>query len=403
VDGERRMLARRLGMRGGRGDSGGATATTPAGVHDDDDDNVLTVKSLVVNFHTFAGDVKALDGVNLSVRKGEVLGLVGESGSGKSVTALSIEGLLPQNAEVVGGQIILDGKDLRVENQSEIRVARLREIAMVFQDPLTYLNPVLTVGSQIVEILDTDRHLFTSIVIGARLEELERAARNRALTEEEMKEKGRLEAFHIGEALGRREFKRLAREYAVSVLRSVRLPEPERMFNMYPFELSGGMRQRTMIAMALVRRPSLLIADEITTALDVTVQAQILKLLRELKTQIAASILLITHDLAVVAEICDRVAVMYAGNIVEVAEVNELFKNPLHPYTQGLLAAIPRPDAVRGELNSIKGSVPNLIYPPSGCRFHPRCPSAFAKCPTYKPPLIEVGSGHFVECFLYGG
>jgi peptide/nickel transport system ATP-binding protein len=376
-----------------------AESPAAAGLSDD----ILTVKKLEVNFHTFAGDVKALDGVDLSVKRGEVLGLVGESGSGKSVTALSIEGLLPQNAEVVGGKIILDGKDLRIENQDDIRSARLRQIAMVFQDPLTYLNPVLTVGSQIVEILETDRRLFTPIAIASRLEEIERAARNRALTEEEMKEKGRLETFPSGEQLGRREFKRLARDYAVSTLRSVRLPEPERMFNMYPFELSGGMRQRTMIAMALVRRPSLLIADEITTALDVTVQAQILKLLRELKAQIATSILLITHDLAVVAEICDRVAVMYAGNIVEVAEVNELFKNPLHPYTQGLLAAIPRPDAVRGELNSIKGSVPNLIYPPSGCRFHPRCPSAFAKCPTYKPPLIEFSSGHFVECFLYGG
>jgi peptide/nickel transport system ATP-binding protein len=378
---------------------GGSSPAVAAGLSDD----ILTVKNLEVNFHTFAGDVKALDGVDLSVKKGEVLGLVGESGSGKSVTALSIEGLLPQNAEVVSGRIILDGKDLRIENQDEIRSARLRQIAMVFQDPLTYLNPVLTVGSQIVEILETDRRLFTQIVTASRLEEIERAARNRALTEGEMKEKGRLEALPSGEQLGRREFKRLARDYAVSTLRSVRLPEPERMFNMYPFELSGGMRQRTMIAMALVRRPSLLIADEITTALDVTVQAQILKLLRELKAQIATSILLITHDLAVVAEICDRVAVMYAGNIVEVAEVNELFKNPLHPYTQGLLAAIPRPDAVRGELNSIKGSVPNLIHPPSGCRFHPRCPSAFAKCPTYKPPLIEVSSGHFVECFLYGG
>jgi len=373
-----------------------------SGVQDTSQD-ILTVKKLQVNFHTFAGQVKALDGVDLSVKRGEVLGLVGESGSGKSVTALSIEGLLPQNAEVVGGQIILDGKDLLAAKQGEIRTARLREMAMVFQDPLTYLNPVLTVGSQILEILETDRRVFTPVVVAARLEDLEKAARGGSLTDEETREKGRLEALPAQEMLGRREFKRLAKAYSVAILGKVRLPEPERMFKMYPFELSGGMRQRTMIAMALVRRPALLIADEITTALDVTVQAQILKLLRELKTQIDASILLITHDLAVVAEICDRVAVMYAGNIVEVAEVNELFRNPLHPYTQGLLAAIPRPDAVKGELTSIKGSVPNLIHPPSGCRFHPRCPSAFERCPGSKPPLVEARAGHFVECFLYGG
>jgi peptide/nickel transport system ATP-binding protein len=365
--------------------------------------DILTVKELRVNFHTFAGQVKALDGVDLSVKRGEVLGLVGESGSGKSVTALSIEGLLPQNAEVVGGQIILDGKDVLTEKPGEIRTARLREMAMVFQDPLTYLNPVLTVGSQILEILETDRKVFTPVVVAARLEELEKRTHDATLAQEEIGEKARLESLPASQSLGRREFKRLAKAYAIAILGRVRLPEPERMFKMYPFELSGGMRQRTMIAMALVRRPALLIADEITTALDVTVQAQILKLLRELKTQIDASILLITHDLAVVAEVCDRVAVMYAGNIVEVAQVNELFKNPLHPYTQGLLAAIPRPDAIRGELSSIKGSVPNLIYPPSGCRFHPRCPSVFEKCPLSKPPLVEARPGHYVECFLYGG
>jgi peptide/nickel transport system ATP-binding protein len=365
--------------------------------------DILTVKKLQVNFHTFAGDVKALDGVNLSVKRGEVLGLVGESGSGKSVTALSIEGLLPQNAEVVGGQIILNGRDMRTESQNGVRSARLREMAMVFQDPLTYLNPVLTVGSQILEILETDRRVFSPVVVAARLEALDKGMREGSLNVEETREKTRLEALPAQAVLGRREFKRLAKAYAVAILGRVRLPEPERLFKTYPFELSGGMRQRVMIAMALVRRPSLLIADEITTALDVTVQAQILKLLRELKTQIDASILLITHDLAVVAEICDRVAVMYAGNIVEVAEVNELFKNPLHPYTQGLLAAIPRPDAVKGELSTIKGSVPNLIYPPSGCRFHPRCPFAFAKCPVSKPPLVEARPDHFVECFLYGG
>jgi peptide/nickel transport system ATP-binding protein len=365
--------------------------------------NVLEVQDLRVNFHTFAGEVKALDGVDLTVRKGEILGLVGESGSGKSVTALSIEGLLPLNAEVMGGRVMLEGKDLLHEKKDQLRSDRLTKMAMVFQDPLTYLNPVLTIGSQIVEILEADRRDFSPAVVASRLAELEKGAEVRPLSEEEASERQRLATLPSHEAFGRREFSRLARAYAVSILRQVRLPEPERIFKMYPFELSGGMRQRTIIAMALVRRPSLLIADEITTALDVTVQAQILKLLGELKTQIEASILLITHDLAVVAEVCDRVAVMYAGNIVEVAQVDELFKNPLHPYTQGLLAAIPRPDTAKGELTSIKGSVPNLMYPPSGCRFHPRCPRVFSRCPTAKPPLVEARPEHFVECFLYGG
>jgi peptide/nickel transport system ATP-binding protein len=184
-------------------------------------------------------------------------------------------------------------------------------------------------------------------------------------------------------------------------LRLVRLPEPERVFKMYPFELSGGMRQRAMIAMALVRRPKVLLADEVTTALDVTVQAQILKLLKDLRDKIDSSIILITHDLGVVAETCDRVAVMYAGNIVEVADVFEMFQNPLHPYTKGLFAAVPKPDVTTADLESIKGSVPNLIYPPSGCRFHPRCPFAFEKCPQVKPPLIEARPNHFVACHLY--
>lgn len=361
------------------------------------------MEGLKVNFHTFGGEVKALDGVDLSLKRGEMLGLVGESGSGKSVTALSIEGLLPGNAEVMAGKILLEGRNLLEEKPNQIRSERLTKVAMVFQDPLTYLNPVLTIGSQIIDILETDRRAFTHTVASSRLEELQAAAGVRPLSEAETRDRDRLQALSPGDVLGNREFKRLAKSYVVATLRSVRLPEPERIFKMYPFELSGGMRQRTIIAMALVRKPTLLIADEITTALDVTVQAQILELLRELKTEIDASILLITHDLAVVAEVCDRVAVMYAGNIVEVADVEELFRDPLHPYTRGLLAAIPRPDAARGELTSIKGSVPNLIYPPSGCRFHPRCPKAFEKCPLSKPPLVEAKHGHFVECFLYGG
>src|SRR5271170_3184086 len=200
--------------------------------------DVLTVKDLQVNFHTFAGQVKALDGVDLSVKRGEVLGLVGESGSGKSATALSIEGLLPQNAEVVGGQIILDGKDLLTEKQGEIRIARLREMAMVFQDPLTYLNPVLTVGSQILEILETDRRVFSPVVVAARLEELDKKARDGALTEKESREKRALEALPADGVLGKRDFKRLAKAYSIAILGRVRLPEPERMFKTYPFELS---------------------------------------------------------------------------------------------------------------------------------------------------------------------
>ena len=368
----------------------------------DDTQDVLTVKNLRVNFHTYAGEVKALDGVDLSVRKGEMLGLVGESGSGKSVTALSIEGLLPQNAEVLGGEIMLGGSDLLKLKKEELRVARLKDIAMVFQDPTTYLNPVLTVGSQITEIMASRPEIFTDEVVASRLEDLRRLEQRRELQPEEKAEKERLGSLPKGSKVSKGEFKRLTTAHALSILRQVRLPEPERIFKSYPFELSGGMKQRAMIAMALARRPKLFLADEITTALDVTVQAQILNLLLILKKEIDTSVVLITHDLAVVAEVCDRVAVMYAGNIVEVASVGELFKNPLHPYTQGLLASIPRADS-RAELSSVKGSVPNLISPPSGCRFHPRCPKVFGRCSVEKPPLVEVSPGHFVECFLYGG
>jgi peptide/nickel transport system ATP-binding protein len=365
--------------------------------------DILTVKDLRVNFHTYAGDVKALDGVDFSVRKGEVLGLVGESGSGKSVTALSIEGLLPQNAEVLGGQVILDGADLLKLKGSAMMSARLTGIAMVFQDPTTYLNPVITVGSQIVEIMASSPKTFTGLLITSRVEYLKRLDSQRKLTDLQRTEMEQLKSLPADAKLSKKEFNRLAKSYAMEILQQVRLPEPERIFRSYPFELSGGMKQRAMIAMALARRPKLFLADEITTALDVTVQAQILKLLQILKDEIDTSVILITHDLAVVAEVCDRVAVMYAGNIVELADVEELFKNPLHPYTQGLLASIPRADSSKLELNSIKGSVPNLITPPTGCRFHPRCPQAFERCPKEKPPLIESTPGHFVECFLYGG
>ena len=363
---------------------------------------VLEVKGLRVNFHTYAGEVKALNGVELTVRKGEILGLVGESGCGKSVTALTIAGLLPQNAEVVSGEILLEGRDLLRVTKEEMRLTRLGEIAIVFQDPATYLNPVITIGDQITEILTSDRKKFQSELVSAGLEEFEDRIRGKPLSPALEKEGRRLRSIEPSSSLRRGEVKRLAKLLALSYLRNVKLPDAARVFKMYPFELSGGMRQRAIIAMALARRPKLLLADEITTALDVTVQAQILRLLKELKEQIDASVILITHDLAVVAELCDRAAVMYAGNIVEVADVEELFANPLHPYTKGLLEAIPRPDS-RAELKSIAGSVPDLIFPPTGCRFHPRCPFAFERCPKVDPPLIEVSPGHKVACLLYGG
>jgi peptide/nickel transport system ATP-binding protein len=347
--------------------------------------------------------VKALDGINLTVYSGEVLGLVGESGCGKSVTALAIAGLLPENADVLGGQVILNGNDLLKRSKKEIRMARLTDIALVFQDPMTYLNPVMTIGNQITEVFSGNLKVFQDELVQSRLDEIDAEVRSNSGGSADLQgEKEKLEAVkNSGSKISKGEGKRLAKLLAIQYLKLVRLPEAERVYKMYPFELSGGMRQRSMIAMALVRRPKVLLADEITTALDVTVQAQILKLLKDLRDKIDSSIILITHDLGVVAETCDRVAVMYAGNIVEVADVFEMFQNPLHPYTKGLFAAVPKPDVSSSDLESIKGSVPNLIFPPSGCRFHPRCPYVMDKCVQTKPPLIEARPDHFVECWLY--
>lgn len=331
---------------------------------------MLAVDNVRLNFHTYAGEVKALDGVTFTVKEGEALGLVGESGCGKSVTALAIVRLLPENAHVPEGRILLEGQDLRDISQDEMRKIRAHKIAMVFQDPTTFLNPVLTIGEQLEEVV--------------------------LLTREETAQP------QTPSKLSRSVRKKAARALSVDALKLVRLPDPVRTLKQYPHELSGGMRQRCMIAMALVRNPILLIADEITTALDVTVQAQILELLRELKRKLIGSTLLITHDLGVVAELCDRVAVMYAGNIVEIAEVNELFAKPLHPYTQGLMRAVPIVGCPVERLETIQGSVPDLIHPPSGCRFHPRCPFAFERCRVEKPQLCDVGEEHKVACHLYG-
>ena len=293
-----------------------------------ENETLLKVNHLKLDFHTYAGDVKALDGVSFTVRKGEALGLVGESGCGKSVTALTIVGLLPENASVTEGEILLADKNLLALKHDEIRKVRATEIAMVFQDPTTFLNPVLTIGEQLEEVfLLSPKHL-------------ESAA-------SESKE-----GLHVKPELKRNlsksQRKKTAKFLSVDVMKRVRLPDQERILKEYPHELSGGMRQRCMIAMALARNPELFIADEITTALDVTIQAQILELLRELKREFQGSTLLITHDLGIVAEVCDRVAVMYAGNIVELANVKELFANPLHPYTQGLIRAVPMLDKRSG-------------------------------------------------------
>jgi peptide/nickel transport system ATP-binding protein len=363
----------------------------------------LEIRGLRVVFHTYAGDVKALDGVDLIVNRGEILGLVGESGCGKSVTALSITGLLPENAEVTNGQILFVDKDLLKMSKNDMRIVRLNRIALVFQDPMTYLNPVFTIGSQLVEVLVSEPEVYKKQLIDSGLKYFEGVLSGPASDTRKLQ----MEITNLQELekkkLSKREARRLAKLRALDYLNLVRLPEPKRVLEMYPFELSGGMRQRAMIAMALVRSPELLLADEITTALDVTVQAQILELLKELRNKIDASIILITHDLAVVSEICDRVAVMYAGNVIEVADVLELFRNPLHPYTKGLMAAVPRPDKQSTNLESIKGSVPDLIYPPDGCRFHPRCAFAFERCSKEKPPMLEAGHGHHVACWLFGG
>jgi peptide/nickel transport system ATP-binding protein len=324
------------------------------------------VRDLRVNFYTYGGIVRALDGINFEIRKGETLGLVGETGSGKSVTALSLVRLVPDPpGKIDGGEILLDGEDILQKSEKEMRDFRGRVVAMIFQDPSTFLNPVITIGDQISE----------TIIAHQAVE---------------------------GEPnLSRAEFKKKAREKTLQLLKMVRMPDAEGALKKYPHELSGGMRQRAIIAIAIACKPQLLIADEPTTALDVTIQAQILDLLSDLKKEVGSSILMITHDLGIVAETCDRVAIMYAGNIVEVASTKMIFENPQHPYTQALLRAIPRITESREELTSIEGSIPNLINPPSGCRFHPRCPFVMDKCSKEKPQLLQTEDQHFVACFLY--
>jgi peptide/nickel transport system ATP-binding protein len=320
---------------------------------------LLDIRGLRTYFHTEAGIAKAVDGVDLSIFPGEVLGLVGESGSGKSVTALSVLRLIPEPpGKIVAGQVFFKGRDLLKLDYEEIRAIRGKEISMIFQEPMTSLNPVFTIGMQLMEVY--------------------------------------LEHERIS--------KKAAFDRSVEMLRLVGIPDGESRMQQYPHQFSGGQRQRIMIAMALALNPGLLVADEPTTALDVTIQAQILDLMLELKgRQKDSAILLITHNLAVVAETCDRVAVMYGGKIQELAPVKELFKNPMHPYTRGLLGSLPRVDGDKAErLTTIPGSVPDILELPAGCKFTTRCPDRFEPCPDIEPALVEHAPGHFVRCHLYG-
>ena len=367
---------------------------------------LLIIRNLKVNFYTYAGVVKALDGINLELRRGETLGLVGETGCGKSVTSLAIMRLVPDPpGKIDEGEILFRGKDLLKLSEGEMRSVRGNTITMVFQDPTTFLNPVITLGEQVAETLLIHRDLRKDLLeerVGELSEKVDRAdpsSKEAETLKAELEGLRKMDPakFHAS----RRHLKKVAMRRSVELLRTVRLPEPETVVKQYPHELSGGMRQRVIIAMAIACHPDLLIADEPTTALDVTIQAQILDLLNDLKQTVGLTAMFITHDLGIVAETCDRVAVMYAGNIVEVAHTVRLFEKPLHPYTEAMLRAIPKVTERKTELESIHGSVPNLIEPPSGCRFHPRCPFVMDVCKNRKPELVEIEPEHAVACFLH--
>ena len=316
-------------------------------------DVLVDIRNLKTHFFTDDGVVRAVDGVTFPIYRGKTLGVVGESGCGKSVTALSILRLISPPGRIVEGQILFDGKDLAGLPEPEMRKIRGRDISMIFQEPMTSLNPVFTVGYQIAEAV----------------------------------------MLHLKKS------KAEAREHTIKMLDKVRIPSASTRVDEYPHQMSGGMRQRVMIAMALACNPKLLIADEPSTALDVTIQAQILDLMRDLQKEYGMSTMMITHDLGVVAELADHVAVMYASKVVEYATVKELFAHPLHPYTLGLFRSRPSLATKKGErLNVIPGSVPNPLHFPTGCKFHPRCPLSVERCKTVEPALRELRPGHWVAC-----
>ncbi|MEC5424120.1 ABC transporter ATP-binding protein [Virgibacillus sp. C22-A2] len=319
-------------------------------------ENILEIKELQTSFFTKEQEVKAVDGVTFALPRGKTLGVVGESGSGKSITSLSILQLIDEPGEIVGGEMIFKGENLLDKTEAEMRKIRGNEISMIFQEPMTSLNPTYTVGQQIGE------------------------------------------SYKIHQGLGRKE----AKQRSIEMLKLVGIPSPEKRVDQYPHELSGGMRQRVMIAMALACNPDLLVADEPTTALDVTIQAQILELMKDLQNRLDMGILLITHDLGVVSESCDYVAVMYCGKIVEYADVKTLFNDPKHPYTVGLLNSIPPYDHdIEGDLPVITGSVPSPADMPTGCRFAPRCPFATELCRNKLPDLVTDENNNQIRCWIY--
>lgn len=318
-------------------------------------DFILEVKDLHISFDTYAGEVKAVRGVDFHLRKGEALAIVGESGSGKSVTSKSIMRLIPDPpGRIVKGEVLFEGKDLVKLREKEMQTIRGSEISMIFQDPMTSLNPTMTVGKQIVEGLVKHQRL------------------------------GKIEA----------------KQRALELLKLVGIPNPEIRVNQYPHQFSGGMRQRVVIAVALACNPKVLIADEPTTALDVTIQAQILDLMKDLQKQMDTAIIIITHDLGVVANIAQRVAVMYAGNIIETGTVDEIFYQPKHPYTWGLLASMPKLHTKKGELVAIAGTPPDLVSPPLGCSFAPRCPYVMEVCVSYMPDYKKSSRTQYAACWL---